>query len=352
MQKIPVMKKCFLLLAAALLVSCHKNEIEKVQRGAYYWKSDGYGIEKTEDSLAKKLGVQKLYVRFYDVRHDETMGNIPIAKTNIYGYHSTGYLDSVNIVPTVYLKNEVFLESSRAEIDTLVSNMVFLNQKFASEKFGEATKPVTEWQMDCDWTLKSRDNYFYFLQQIKRVSKKKISCTLRLYPYKYRDKMGIPPVDQVTLMCYNLLNPLEEKNRNSILDRDELAAYLDAKQPYPLHLDVALPMYSWMLHYQNNRFSHILQADKKLAKAILKPVRPLWFEVTRDTVVENVYLRVGDQVKYEAVSAQLLSETIQLLKDKIEFDNRTTVSFYHLDSKLIQDYTYEEFNRIYTAFNQ
>ncbi|MEM0544143.1 hypothetical protein WFZ85_16275, partial [Flavobacterium sp. j3] len=96
----------------------------------------------------------------------------------------------------------------------------------------------------------------YFLKKLKEISKKEISCTLRLYPYKYPDKMGVPPVDKVMIMCYNLINPLENENKNSILDLAELESYLISVPKYHKHIVIAFPIYSWMQVYLNKRFSN------------------------------------------------------------------------------------------------
>ncbi|MBK7469002.1 MAG: hypothetical protein IPJ43_20660 [Saprospiraceae bacterium] len=66
--------------------------------------------------------------------------------------------------------------------------------------------------------IKIERKLFLFPTKLKSISDKEISATLRLYPYKYTDNMGVPPVDKVMLMCYNLLNPLENLKQNSILD--------------------------------------------------------------------------------------------------------------------------------------
>jgi len=345
------MKRILLLFFAAFaFISC-ENKVNNIERAAYYWKS-GEWNKDPEDSIAKELQVKKIYVRFFDVEHDETMGNIPISKTNWNSYAGNPkYLDSLIIVPTVYLKNEVFIKSSKKEIDTLAANVGYLITKYEDEKFS-ASKPATEWQMDCDWTLKSRDNYFYFLRQVKKLSGKTISCTLRLYPYKYPGKMGVPPVDKAMLMCYNLLNPLESKSKNSILDVGELKLYFDKKRDYPLHLDVVLPTFSWMLLYQNNHFVHVLEADNSAVKSVLKPTKPLWFEVSKDTVIDGVYLRTGDQVKYESATPEMLAETIALLRENVVFDDHTTIAFFHLDKNLTHNYSHEALTRLYTDFSR
>jgi hypothetical protein len=341
------MKKLLLLGFISVFCFSCSNKVENVERAFYYWKSDDYSFSDKEDSLVDKLKVKKFYVKFFEVDHSDAMGNYPISKTELHFYRR----DSLNIVPTVYLRNAIFIKASKGSLDTLADNVNFLIDKYCKEKY-ERQLPVKEFQMDCDWTLKSKDNYFYFLKKLKAISKKEISCTLRLYPYKYPDKMGVPPVDKATLMCYNLINPLGDKSKNSILDLNELKSYLNIDNRYPLHLDIALPAYSWMQVYQNEQFSKVIYTDVKNAKKILKPIKPLWYEVTKDTVVENTYLRIGDKIKFEEVTADKILKAISIIKSNVKFDENTTVTLFHLDEEQLSNYSNEELSGFYSDFSK
>jgi hypothetical protein len=46
--------------------------------------------------------------------------------------------------------------------------------------------------------------------------------------------MGIPPVRKVYLMCYSTSSPLENSDKNSILDIQILKNYLSEVQNYPI----------------------------------------------------------------------------------------------------------------------
>lgn len=344
------MKHIFMLLAlSAVLFSCAPDKVEHVERAFYYWKSDQWSSTTSiERNLLDSLDVHKVYVKYFEVEKNSVMGNIPISKTNFRLYDMP---DSLSIVPTIYLHNEVFSKTVKKEtLDTLADNVNYLIDKYNKEYFGTA-KTITEYQMDCDWTLSTKDNYFYFLKKIKELSKKRISCTLRLYPYKYPDKMGIPPVDSAMLMCYNLTNPMESKDKNSILDLKELSSYL-GDYKYPLHLDIALPLYSWVHVYQNNQFSQVLYTDIKELKKALKQEKPLWYEAKKDTMVDDFYLRKGDKLKIEEMDAAYINNAIAIIKKKILLDKNITVSFFHLDSEQLSAYTNEQIDSLYTAFTK
>jgi len=344
--------KNILLLGIIMLslFSCTQHKAEHVERAFYYWKNNSWGVREKEDSLLNNLKAKKLYIKFFEVEPDNIFGSIPTAKTNFHFYDE----DSVyTIIPVVYLRNEVFKKCSRGSLDSLADNVDFLISKYAANfKTGNGRgRGIDEYQMDCDWTPSTKDNYFYFLEKLKKTSRKKLSCTLRLYPYKYPDKMGVPPVDTAMLMCYNLIHPLDDKNKNTILDIDEFEGYLDTDEKYPLHLDIALPVYSWAQLYQNNKFKAILYTDP-VSDGRFRKTKGLWYEAVQDTLIDDIWIRKGDKVKHEVVTKEALQEVIKIIKKKIPLDATITVSLFHLDGDQLKNYSHEEIARIYTAFTE
>ena len=262
-----------IILFVNLFYSCQtESKVESVERSFYVWGSSNFD-QSVKDNLNKQK-IKKLYIKYFEVAYSETMGNFPQDKLSIYSYEFQD-IDSLQIVPTIFIKNEIFSFNDEKKLDALADNIVYLITKFNNEKL-EKNTIVDEIQIDCDWTKTTRKKYFYLLKKIKQISKKEISCTLRLYPYKYSDLMGVPPVDKVTLMCYNLIKPLTNNDQNSILDINELKLYLDKKRDYPLHIDIALPVFNWTQLYQNNQFAGLKQIDKSQIQTFAKLVKPMW----------------------------------------------------------------------------
>lgn len=349
-----MVKNIFLFLPLFfLLFSCENTKVEKVEKAFYYWKSNDYpaSSNKEKDILVNQ-DIKKLYVKFFEVDYSDAMGNYPISKTSfsLYSYCDEKKIPPYEVIPTVYIKNIVFQKSNEKDLDKLADNVNFLINKYTNERLDSLK--ISEIQIDCDWTASTKDKYFYFLKKLKPISKKEISATLRLYPYKYPDKMGVPPVDKVTLMCYNLINPLADQSKNSILDLKELESYLNIEKKYPLHLDVALPVYSWMQVYQNNQFTNVLY-DVKDIKPHLKEIKPLWYEVQKDIVINyETYLRTGDKIKYEEVTADKINKAIAIIKKNIKFDKEITVILFHLDENQLNNYTDEEISHFYSDFTK
>ena len=339
----------FFLIFSFAFFSC-KHKSNDIERGFYYWKSNESILDTKEINCVKTLGVKKMYVKFFEVEFDKVFGVRPTSKAQVnFRYADNAkVLEYAEIIPVVFIKNEVLINTTLEEIDSLAANILFLlNKRYKDQML--YNKGFEELQVDCDWTASTKDKYFLLLKSIKKNSGKLISCTLRMYPYKYPNLMGVPPVDKATLMCYNLNNPLDNENKNSILDVAELKKYLTTKQSYPLHLDLVLPVHSWMLCFQNNQFTGIL-SNQNAVNQIAQPIKPLWYSVTKDTVIGDIFLRVGDKIKYEDVSEKQLKEVAGLLKSKFNFTDTTTISFFHLDKTSLNKYSNETLDHLYNSF--
>lgn len=336
----------FLFATAFCIISC-KSKTHVVTPAFYFWKSNVYEFTPAERKYIDSLHVQKLYIKFFEVAPDPVWGNAPISKTNL----RLGKWDSLTseVIPVIFIKNEVFHHSSKQALDSLAENIVFLINKTNKEKIHY---PSGEIQIDCDWTASTKEKYFYFLSSLKKISRKIISVTLRLYPYKYPEKMGVPPADKATLMCYNLVNALDNENKNSILDINELKKYVDGNKKYPLHLDIALPAYSWMLVYQNKQFKGVISQQNESLVKQLTPINTLWYEVSRDTVIDEYYLRSGDRIKYENITPAVLKQAAEIIKSNIALDDSVTISVFHLDEQKLSNYSYEIFDNVYSTFSK
>jgi len=346
------MKKIlFLGIVSLFLFSCNEeNKVQNVERAFYYWKSSSSLNSEMESKLIANK-IKKVYVKFFEIDYSEAMGNYPYDKLDSY----TGMLDSnlgISIIPTVFIKNEIFKYNSEKDLDVLADNIVFLITKRCKEKF-QKSAVANEIQIDCDWTKSTKEKYFYLLKKIKEDSKKEISCTLRLYPYKYSEIMGIPPVDKVMLMCYNLVRPLTKSDKNSILDVSELKSYLNKKRSYPVHVDVALPIFSWSQLYQNSHFQKLVPISSTDLVDFTKKIKPMWYEVTKDTTLNwTDYYRVADQIKCEEVSAATLNEAIAVIKKNVSLDANTTICLFDLDESTFKKYSHEEITGFYDTFSK
>ena len=162
-----------------------------------------------------------------------------------------------------------------------------------------------ELQIDCDWTAGTRDKYFRFLRKFRALNQKQqVSATVRLYPYKYREKLGVPPVNRAMLMCYNMGKVTAPGTRNSILDISILKQYFTG-EPYPLPVDVALPAFGWYAWFRASKYEGIVHEDEQFIAdtALFRKEGGNNYRVAADTVIDDNYYREGDVLRHELPSA-------------------------------------------------
>ncbi|GAE63911.1 hypothetical protein SAMN05421692_1883 [Chryseobacterium indologenes] len=320
------MKALKLLFLLLLIVSCHKKKDHPYT--FYYWRTN-LKLDLEEKKVLDKAPVPFLYTRFFDV--DKVNGTFqPVAVIT----RESSFKTVQKIVPTVFITNPTLLGITQEEIKFLAESIHHLIQK-KSEEYHLTTN--NEIQIDCDWTAGTRDDYFRFLKELKRVSGKEVTCTLRLHQVKDRKLTGIPPVDKVYLMCYSTSSPLEKSDKNSILDVNILKSYLSKLEDYPIkNIDVALPIYSWGIvtnHLDKHKLINAL-SKKDLENPDFKKISEYEAEITKDGFYFGRYLNKGFTIKVEEISEEQLEEVIQFLEKKIPTFN---VIYYQLDSKFVSD---------------
>ncbi|MGG7552673.1 hypothetical protein ACQ7CX_18855 [Chryseobacterium arthrosphaerae] len=318
-----ILRFLFILL---LIASCSSKE--KHPYTFYYWKTH-LKLDPEEKRVLDKAPVPFLYTRFFDV--DKIDGKFqPVAVIT----KDANFQTSKQIVPTVFITNPALLGISPDEITFLAESIHHLVQKKAEEYH---LKINNEIQIDCDWTAGTREDYFKFLKELKRVSGKEITCTLRLHQVKDKKNTGIPPVEKVYLMCYSTSSPLEKSDKNSILDVSTLRSYLSKLEDYPVKkIEVALPVYSWGIvtnHLEKHRLINAL-SEKDLDNPNFKRISPSEVEILKDGFYFGNYLNKGFTIKVEEISEEQLEEVISFLQKKIPHFN---IIYYQLDSKFVSD---------------
>lgn len=390
--KILFISNVFILFISAF--SCNHLNKCKTERSFYYWKTT-YSFDKKDMAYADSLDLHHVYIKCFDVDWSANLSKpIPLGIIN-----SSAYMDMPfeTATPCVFITNKVMENSSNEELDILAEkisekmNNVFIDfaKSYAytvtgpwhdsvyakgntiSEKFREevlnkidsaGNAMERDWllrsneiQIDCDWTAKTREKFFYFLKKIKsHFPEKTISCTLRLWQFNNSKKAGIPPVDRCMLMCYSVGSPKKYNSKNSISNADDLKTYLH-RSKYPLPLDIALPVYSWGVLYHNGEFKGLLRnvdtdaINKDTLNLKLKSKNLYGF--INDTIIENTYVRFGDELKIEKVDAEELQKIIDLIDSRIYLANDARIAFFSWDTTYIKQYGIKNFEKYYSSFN-
>ena len=342
--------KAFLVLGVLFIgiyLFAWKEPKREASPAFYFWENR-ITLDNKEDSILSGQHIQNLYVKFFEVEFNEVSGPVPISKTELI-LKSFEY-DSLNVIPTIYIQNEVFKKIKTSELNDFADKVWYLIRKRFEEK-NLVGKPISEIQIDCDWTINTKDKYLAFLKVLKSKINCQLSATLRLYAYKFPEKMGVLPVDRAMLLCYNLLPPVGSNNANSILEISELEKYLSGAEKYPVTLDIGLPLFSNAVVYKNNHFAGLLHSDLNEVKTVLKPYTKYWSIVTKDTVFRQVALMKGDKVKLETISSKKLMKAIEIINENVSLSEHFNVAFYYLNSNQLQQYEPKEIRAFYSAFN-
>lgn len=332
-------KRFFVGLLFLLLVSCGNNEKPIV--AFYYWKTI-FKLSETEKEVLRDNNVSKLYIRYFDIGlHPQTKEPIPISPIR--------FQENVNtfeIVPVVFIQNKVML-GKNPDIEDLAKKTIHLITEINKKN----KINCTEIQIDCDWTLNSKDNYLKFIEQIKKLSQKKLSATIRLHQVKYFKKTKIPNVDNGVLMFYNM-GSIAPDSLNSIYSRKISEKYLKSLKKYPLHLDYALPVYSWAIHIRDHK---VLGLRSKLNFSELRKdknfeqVSPIFFKVKQSNYKNGVYYQENDLLKTETISAEDLKEMAEDLSDN-KAQSPKEIIFYDLDEFNLNNYEKNIFKQVVSWF--
>lgn len=332
-------KRFFVGLVFLLLISCGKNEKPVV--AFYYWKTI-FKLSETEKEVLRDNNVTKLYIRYFDIGlYPETKEPIPISPIRFQEN-----INSFNVVPVVFIQNKV-MSLPNLDIDDLAQKTVHLVEEMNTKN----KISCQEIQIDCDWTLKSKDNYLKFIEQFKKLSKKKLSATIRLHQVKYFKKTKIPNVDSGVLMYYNM-GTIAPDAENSIYSQKIAGKYLKSLKKYPLHLDFALPIYSWAIHIRNQKVIGLrskINANELKNDANFEKVDALFFKVKKSNYKNGIFYEENDLLKIEAISSEDLKEMAEELDDNVVQRPREII-FYDLDEFNIKNYEKNIFKQVISCF--
>ena len=321
------------------MISCTENTKPIVS--FYYWKTI-FKLSETEKQILHENNVRKIYIRYFDIDlHPKDTSPIPLTPIRFQEM-----MDSFDVVPVIYIKNKVMLKQN-LDIEDLAQKTVKLINEINTKNKIESK----EIQIDCDWTLSSKDNYLQFIALFKKLSQKKISATIRLHQIKYFKKTKIPNVDSGVLMYYNI-GVVASDSLNSIYDKKIADRYLKSLKKYPLHLDFALPIYSWAVHIRNQK---VIGLRSKLSISDLKEdknfeqISSVFFKVKHSNYKSGVFYEENDLLKIEAISPEDLKEMAQDLNEN-SAQPPNEIIFYDLDEFNIKNYEKNIFKQVVSYF--
>jgi hypothetical protein len=325
----------------AVVASCSAREPEgpPPRRAFYYWRTT-FKLSPVEQRALDELHVDRLYVRMFDVEQaadgPSLIGKIastdPVPRT-------------VEVVPVVYLKNEVFRHPAPE-----LAPIVWREVEHRAAALGFAPH---ELQLDCDWTDGTRDNYFAFVRALKAESTLPLSATIRLHQVKYRERTGVPPVERGMLMFYNMGKFSADPDARAIFDTAAAEKYLARIRDYPLPLDAALPIWSWTLHLRDDRVESLMQStdpDELPSIDFLERAGDDRYRVTRSAFLHGTLLREGDVLKVEVTGPTETLAAANLISPELAHGPRT-LSLFDLSERNLARHGIAPLDQVYRAIH-
>jgi hypothetical protein len=332
-----------LLFTVILVSSCSPHGSKRINRGFYYWKSN-FRLERADDDTLTRLGVSYLYIKFFDVVWSN--GAKPVSKIRF----TVPPPPHLRVVPTVFITNDTFKKITSASVADLAHKISFKIRRICATN----GLPLFEIQIDCDWTDSTRQKYFDLLKQLQKELRSdhiQISATIRLHQIKYYRRTGVPPVDRGVLMFYNMADPTDYDTDNSILDLNIARRYTQNLRCYPLSLDVALPLFSWGVVFQDRRFIGLARGYRRvdLKRPAFEPYRERFFRATANVYLHGTQLYRGDLIRIEESTYDQCRQSAAWIKRNLKPDPHRRVLFFHFDQTDIGVMGLEKLDQIYRS---
>lgn len=367
--------KCTALISFLLVIYSlvqFKGQQVFIKRSVYYWKNDAtfnwYEGDTVYPQFIDTHQIKKIYIKMLDVDWVYKQGIVPITKTRLseyndgltflrpythnqpikeHLYESEKPRQDIQFVPVVFITNKAIAHIESSSENYLAEQI--LKHLFRIEKY--AGQKITEYQLDCDWSASTQKQYFSLIRKMKTyLPDRKVSATIRLYQYKYFSKAGVPPVDKGMLMLYNIENATKYSTQNSIFNLSEAVKYLPRNHPYPLPLNVALPMFSWGILFNNYQFKTVVNdMNKAQAKslAFLQQLNENDFVVKYDTVFNGVNYETGNILKIEQCYDTEIAQA-NFAMHRIPAKDTLEIALFDLNATDIKHINHESIEKAYT----
>jgi hypothetical protein len=359
------------LLVFSIFISCRQtpHKPRQVNRAVYHWRNSDY-IDEPQRILIKQHNIDRVYVKLMDIDWEEIRGAVPLGINYLENIaHHNGFADvkKVEFIPVIFITNKTFQRIDSADIPLLARrilrkcftdydsiDIIWENENFNGYQRMIKMHPA-EIQFDCDWTVSTAAKYFYFLETVKKLlpnATTKLTATIRLHQYKYPGKTGVPPVSRGMLMVYNISDVTKYTNVNSIFEYDKAKPYFSSGKEYKLPLDVALPAYSWGIVYRGKKFftiEHGMTTETVNEKDYFSKKEKNIYAVKKDTLLNDLFLRPGDEIKIEGIDEEKLMQVVKLARKALNNDS-VTVSFFELSSPTLNHYSHETIEQVYNNF--
>lgn len=230
---------------------------------SFYSFRTSFNPSRNEIEILNRIKPAEITFRLFDVDFDsKTDQAVPVSPLRITEAASKMLknIKATKISGLIFITNRTLKNTEKTELPELAEKIIIK----AESTIPPSNISIKELQIDCDWSISTRDKYFLLLEILKRKLKLKniaLAATVRLHQVKFQEKTGIPPADKGILMLYNMEDVGKWETQNSILNLKTAVQYLKRLENYPLPLDIALPLYSQTAVFSGGKLIGLISGD-------------------------------------------------------------------------------------------
>jgi hypothetical protein len=343
-----------LLAMPLLLAACNSRAPAGAppRRAFYLWRTT-FALSAAEQRALADTGATRLYLRVFDVEwRTDVDGPATMGPVTAPAPAASQLPAGTEVVPVVFLRNDVFTRLPAARVAEVAR---WTWQEVAGRAAVLGVTP-RELQLDCDWTDSTRERYFAFLAELTTVAAAAdvtLSATIRLHQVKYRERTGVPPVSRGMLMFYNMGTFSPDPEARAIFDERSARRYLARVGDYPLPLDVALPIWSWVIHLRDRVVEGLLQSTDPDELARLDFVTAAGadrYQVSRTAFLHGTLLRAGDVLKIEVTGpGETLTAARMLAPRLAPARSPRTVALFDLSERNLRRHGTDDLDLVFRA---
>ena len=342
-----------LLLLSVALAAFLPGPVDPVVIPAVFRWKNNHWLEGGEELAVTRNGIQRVYHKLLDIDWNPANGAHPVSIVRVpyqwrsYSGEDNYWADKVELVPCIYITNQTFLKISDAEVDELAHNLL---RKLRME----CPPTIHGVMLDCDWSAKTRERFFRLTRIMNDSLDVPLIATIRLHQYAQPFQTGVPPADRGMLMPYNVGQITAPGDGNSIFDLSIAEPYFTTSSPYPLPLDIGLPAFSWGVQFRNGKFMGILQDDQvrtAMKFSMLSGETGGTMQVTQENNTAMPELHLGDVVRMERMTPELIAQVAQLARSAVNSDT-LAVAYFELGTGTFQQLEKAQVRAGYEAFGR
>ena len=338
-----------LVVSLACFSGCGQRSTVVVP-SAFHWRNSD-PLNHSDREATASNGLQRIYFKILDIGWNPANGAYPVSSVTVpyawrnYSGKAGAWTDSVELVPSIYITNTMFQKIGDAEVDQLATNLLRKLRK-------ECPLKIHGVMLDCDWTPTTKSRFFRLTRIMNDSLHVPLIVTIRLHQFAHPGKTGVPPADRGMLMVYNVGQVHVPGSANSIFNKEEAEPYFRRSKPYPLPLDIALPAFSWGAHFRKGHFMGILQEEQINAAAsrgLLTGSFTGTMQVTNEDNDRLPELHLGDEVRMERMTPDVISQVAQLARGAVNSDT-TAVAFFEVGTRAFRSLAPGFVDSVYRAF--